>query len=658
MPPPKSSLMKFTDFDKQLHHDYVIYCDLECTLEPFSTTLPNPEASCTTRVSRHVPSGFCYVVVGPEGKLIKPPLLKHGGENIVRRMLYCLKAEEHAIKKLRGDPFPLDMTEETEMAFEAADKCYLCNDRVPRAGVPKVRDHDHTKEKDNYRGAACMGCNLNLKKRDFIPTFFHNLSGYDGHLIMSEIGYLSDGSDLTAIPKTKEKYISFTWGKLRFLDSFNFLSSSLDKLARDLKPEEMKILTSMFPDNEKRALVSRKGVYPYCYFDSVDRFEETKLPPKECFTSDLTDNGISDLDYAHAQCVFSKFNMDSLWDYHDLYLMTDVLLLADVMETYRHVTMTHFNLDVVHYYTTPGFSWSASLLYTRQRLELLESLDDHLMWEGGMRVGVATINCRAAYANNPYVSDTYDPSKERSYLLYVDANNLYGAAMSRSLPVGCFRQLSESEISNIDIMAITAEDDQGFLFDVSLGYPKDLHDDHNDFCLAPEHMAPQCSDVSPLQKELIEKFDLPKDSITKKLIPNLKDKESYTVYGTTLKLYLQLGLVLKKIHRVMAFEQRPWLAPYIKHNTDMRKKATSDFQKNLWKLKNNAVYGKTCEQVRKRKNLDFTKKGKKFSKLVASPLYHSFDIFDYGLVAVERRKAKVVLNRPMFTGQVVLDISK
>lgn len=658
MPVPTQSVMKFTDYDKQLHHDYVIYCDLECILEPYSTALPDPSVSSTTRTSRHVPSGFCYVVVGPEGKLIKPPVLEHGGDNVVRRMLRCLKHEEAAIKKLRGEPFPIDMTTASEKAFEDASVCYLCKDPLPRRGVAKVRDHDHTKEKDNFRGAACHGCNLNLKMRNFIPTFFHNLTGYDAHLIMSEIGYLSDGSDLTAIPKTKEKYISFSWGKLRFLDSYNFLSSSLEKLVRDLKPEEMEILKSMYPDDEKRSLLSRKGVYPYCYFESFENFEEEKLPPKECFKSDLSNNDISDADYAHAQNVFAKFNMDNLWDYHDLYLLTDVLLLADVMETYRKVTMKHFKLDVVHYYTTPGFSWSAALLYTGQKLELIESLDDHLMWEKGMRGGVATINCRSVYANNPLVPDIYDATKDNSYIMYLDANNLYGAAMSRSLPVGSFRLLSDAEIQEVDILKIDQSDEDGFLFEVDLEYPKKLHDLHNDFCLAPEHYAPQFSDLSPLQKEMIEKFKLPENAAIKKLIPNLKNKKKYVVYGTTLKLYLQLGLVLTKIHRVMAFEQKPWLAPYIKHNTEERKKATSDFQKNLWKLKNNAVYGKTCEQTRKRRNLNFTKQGEKFRKLVKSPLYHSFDIFDYGLVAVERRKAKIHLDRPLYTGQVVLDISK
>jgi len=352
------------------------------------------------------------------------------------------------------------------------------------------------------------------------------------------------------------------------------------------------------------------------------------------------------------------FNMDSLQDYHDLYLFCDTLLLSCVMETYRKVAFNHFRLDPVHYYTTPGLSWSAALLYTQQELELMTDLDMHLMWEAGIRGGVSSINCRSATANNPYVPETYDEKQERRYIIYVDANNLYGLGLSRPLPVGGFRFLTGADIRKLDVTKINIDDEDGYLFEVSLEYGKHLHDQHNDFCLAPEKYVPLYEDLSPLQKRMSRLYNHKCLGNVEKLIPNLRDKKNYVVYGTTLKLYVELGLKIKMVHRVMTFKQKAWLAPYIQHNTEQRKLATSDFQKNLWKLKNNACFGKSIEQVRKRRDVTFTKHGAKFKKLVRSPLFHSFDVFDHGLVCVERKKSKVVLNRPVYAGQVVLDVSK
>lgn len=666
MPQDDECIMKFREYQKQMWHDYVIYADLESVLEPYHTTLPNPEHSSTTRRSRHVPCGYCYIVKGPDG--YQEPVLEHGGDDLMLRFLQRLLDEVAKIERLRGPSYPLVMMEEDEASFAAATVCYLCDQNFEVTKRVKCRDHDHAVEgvargegevgRGNYLGAACQVCNLNRKRSPFIPVFFHSLSSYDAHHIVSALGQLSDGDDMSCIPKTKEKYISFEWGKLRFLDSFNFLTSSLEKLVNDLSSDELTALDLFFPDPEKRALVGRKGVFPYSWLDSIERFEEKELPPIEAFVSDLTGEGISEQDYVHAQNVYKTFNMETMGDYHDLYLMCDVLQLCDVVESFRKVSFSTFKLDPVHFYSTPGLSWSAALLYTQQELELLQDLDMHLMWEAGIRGGVATINCRAASANNPYVPETYDENQERQYVLYVDANNLYGAALSRPLPVKGFKWLGEAEIRKLNVNAINVNDEVGYLFEVSLEYGEHLHDLHNDFCLAPERYQPSYDELSPLQKRMILMYGLKQIENVSKLIPNLKNKRNYVVYGTTLRMYVELGLKITEIHRVMSFEQKAWLAPYIQHNTEKRQKATSAFQKNYWKLANNCCFGKCIEQVRKRRSVSFTKKSEKFKKLVKSPLFHSFEIFDHGLVSVERRKARVVLNRPVYAGQVVLDVSK
>ena len=268
-----------------------------------------------------------------------------------------------------------------------------------------------------------------------IPVVFHNMKGYDAHLIMQEIAEI-DG-DLQCIPNNMEKYISFYLGKLRFIDSFAFLLSSLDSLVSSNKPEDFEITKQIQTDPERLSFQHKKGVYPYEYMNSFEKFEERSLPPKEAFYSKLKKEDITDEDYEHAKKVWQEFDCETLGDFHDVYLATDTLLLADVFENFRKTCLKNYGLDTAHYYTSPGLSWDALLKYTSMELELLTDYNMYLFIEKGMRGGISTEMKRYCNANNPYLSD-YDSKKEKLYILYLDANNLYGWAMSLHLPVGKF----------------------------------------------------------------------------------------------------------------------------------------------------------------------------------------------------------------------------
>ena len=155
----------------------------------------------------------------------------------------------------------------------------------------------------------------------------------------------------------------------------------------------------------------------------------------------MTDSHISDEDYKHWQAVWEAFSCTTLGDYHDLYLRTDVLLLADVFENFRRMCLHQYKLDPAHYYTSPGLSWDALLKHTGVQLELLSDVDMHLFIEKGLRGGISMINGRFARANNPMMKD-YDETKENSCMMYLDANNLYGWAMSQALPTRGFEWVS------------------------------------------------------------------------------------------------------------------------------------------------------------------------------------------------------------------------
>ena len=231
---------------------------------------------------------------------------------------------------------------------------------------------------------------------------FHNLSGYDAHLFIRELG--GHASDMEAIAKNKEDYISFSIKvpvdsyidkngeekdkliELRFIDSFKFMSSTLDSPTKNLVSSGKRLFGFEDYSELQCGLLTRKGVYPYEYINTWDRFEETQLPSMNAFYSNLNISLISEEDYQRAQRVWKEFGIHNLGDYDNLYLRTDVVLLANVFEAFRDTCLKHYKLDPAHFYTSPGLAWRACLKHTGIRLELLTDPDVLLMFERGSEV--------------------------------------------------------------------------------------------------------------------------------------------------------------------------------------------------------------------------------------------------------------------------------
>ena len=211
--------------------------------------------------------------------------------------------------------------------------------------------------------------------------------------------------------------------------------------------------------------MTRKGVYPYDYMDGIEKFSE-QLPPQKEFYSKLNDCGISDEDYEHAQKIWKEFEIQNMGEYHDLYLKTDVLLLADVFEEFRKICMENYSLDPAWYYTSPGLSWDALLKHSKVQLELLSDLEMLLLFEKGIRGGVSMIPNRWEKANNKFMGEKFDSTKPSKFLAYLDANNLYGWTMMQPLPVGDFHWMNEEELKNWK--------DYPCILEVDLDYPKEL----------------------------------------------------------------------------------------------------------------------------------------------------------------------------------------
>jgi hypothetical protein len=340
-------------------------------------------------------------------------------------------------------------------------------------------------------------------------------------------------------------------------------------------------------------------------------------------------------------------------DYHNLYLITDVLLLADIWENFRSVCYKIYSLDPNYYYTAPGLSWDAMLKHCKENdkdfcLELITDPDMYLMFESGIRGGLSQISKRYAKANHPELKD-FNETQALSYILYLDANNLYGYGMSAYLPYRGFKW--NNDMWNVEkIMKLGDEDDIGYLFEVDLHYPEILHNLHNGYAL--------CSENKVIHNEWLNTFQSQdrKESKTQKLITNFFDKEKYVLNYRYLKLILTLGLELKKVHRVIEFEQRPFMKSYIMKNTNERSKSKNDFEKDFYKLMNNSVYGKTMENVRHRINFKLISTEKE--ALDIRNQKRDFTIFSENCVGVHLLKREVKLCKPIYIGQTVLDQSK
>ena len=295
------------------------------------------------------------------------------------------------------------------------------------------------------------------------------------------------------------------------------------------------------------------------------------------------------------------------------------------------------------------------LLNTNIQLEQLTDIDMYLMCEMGVRGGISMITHRYAKANNKYMKD-YVEDVVSSYIIYLDANNLYGQAMIQNLPTGNFKWKTNFTVD--DIINYNADADKGLFVECDLHYPSHLHDLHNNYPLAPESRSIKINELSPYQLNQIETHQEKQNEKIKKLVPNLYDKKNYIVHIKNLQYYLEKGLVLKTIHRVLEFDQSQWLKPYIDFNTDKRKLSKNEFEKDLYKLMNNSVFGKTMENMRGRVDIQLYTDENLFIKQVAKPQFLQAKIYSEDLIAVKQQVKMVKLNKPIYVGVAVLDYSK
>ena len=413
MPTKDNNIIKYNHGQKSVRVPFIIYADLECLLEKMSTCINNRNESSTTKINKHTPSGYSiFTSCSFDGS--KNKLNYYRGKDCMKT--FCKDLKEHATRIINYEKKKIiPLTKEEKINYNDQKVCYICKKEFDTIDKKNYKVIDHCHYTGKYRGAAHNVCNLRYKVPKKIPVVFHNGSTYDYHFIIKElVKEFEDNFD--CLGENTEKYIPFSVPlkkkienknleityKIKFIDSFRFMSSSLSKLVDNLsegihnnkcadcksnldyiKAKNEKLIlecyncrqryrkkfnkelikrfasTYEFCNNDlnKSLLLLRKGVYPYEYADTWKRFSEISLPSKEDFYSNLNMEDISDIDYRHANNVFKVFKLENLGNYHDLYVQSDTSLLADVFNNFRDMHIKKYEPDPAHFLSLPGLAW-------------------------------------------------------------------------------------------------------------------------------------------------------------------------------------------------------------------------------------------------------------------------------------------------------------
>jgi hypothetical protein len=655
--PPEGAIKKFTQYKNMMERPFIVYADFECSLIP---------TGHKEKIAKHEPnSAAMYFVCTFDDTRNK--YYQFDGVDCVKNMIKKLREISKICLKEQHDKNHTLLNSTEKKEYNNAFICQVCSGPFNNKRNYKVQNH--CMKTGEFKGAAHAACNINNFNNNFLPVVFHNLRGYDSHLIVKQgFDLLNDTQEtekIDVLANSGEKFMTFSIGKLKFIDSCQFMASSLEKLAESLKMkngdeyEKFHHMKKFFTP-EQMPLICQKGFYPYEFIDSIDKINHPELPPITAFYSNLKLEGITKEDYKHAQNVYNKFGCSSFKNYHDLYLLTDVILLSDIFENFRKMSLKYYKLDAANYLTSSSMAWDAMLLYTNIKLELISDEEILIMIEKSKRGGLCFVGSkRHAKANNIQMDKLYNKNIESSYISYIDANNLYGWAMCQMLPYKDIKWADINKIKLDDILNTSDDSETGYFIECDLIFPRgEIHKKLKQFPPCPESRAPNENLFSDYQKKLMKENGA--NTKNTKLIPHLEDHISYVLHYKNLKFIHNLGVQIKNITRIISFTQKEWLKPYITLNNDLRteaKKNEDEFLTDFFKLMNNSVFGKTMEDVRNRMNMKITNDPKVAIKCFGQLDFKHHTYID-GLYLIQTNKKELVMDKPVYVGCSILDLSK
>lgn len=647
--------LKFSNVQYTEVQDFFIALDFECILPVISSVDGPCNSSWTRFTQKHVVCNFAFCTIDSSGNLFTQPVV-YTGQDAGVVLLRQLQAETERILNLPPRPM-LPLTEAEKERVSRAVVCEKCLRPFPN-GV-RVRDHSHYTGR--FRFVLCQGCNLQLKMRKTVTVLAHSLGSYDQFLILEAISKIFNPAvdKLTIIPRTLEKWKSFTFNKIKFVDSLAFMATSLEKIVQTLGASDFRIFEQHFQDKKLRDLLKNsKQIVCYEYLTSFETLNEPSLPAYRDFYSSLTDSNISLNDYNECLNIYKAFDCKCIKDYLELYVKCDVLLLACCVQNFRLVNHNQYGLDPLHFISAPSFYYQACLKMSGVVLDLFEQPDMYLMIENGIRGGLSQVFERHSKPNNDLLP-TYDPLKPSSHCLLLDQNSLYAAAQYHfKMPLGDYQWLKSNEIKNLDVNSLDVHSDVGYIFYLDLDYPDSIKEATKIFPLCPTSTKITYDMLSHYQKQWLSENNVRYPKSVSKLVATQMNKPNLTIQLAPLQVYLRLGMVIRKIHRVLRYRQSYWLRDWVRFNTEQRKLATTKFEKNTYKLAINSTFGSFLLCKRKQRKVILVANEKQLKRVVSSPHFTNANVVHDRLCVVESRPSYVFLDRPYILGFCILDHSK
>jgi hypothetical protein len=750
LPPPHRAFRCFDDHASTVRKPFVVYADFESFNAPLPVD-PSAPPSIACRQTKHIAASFATHLVCAADPSLNRTFTR-------RYQSRVLDPVDDSVNEAIGHEFMIHMRELTKLVKDLIDErfrfepdltgdcpptddCMVCRlpidngfDRGWRLSCQRAMDefdspreyyawcrrmksidddedlqqecfefnrvrvpfHDPSIPANNVRGSCHRFCSRYVTNYGRIPVMFHNLSHYDGFHIIKALN--SDEFDeFSAIPQQGEAFLSFNVDDLIFLDTFKFMSASLDKLVKQKAKGPLDLAFPLFsgwlrswcsqpgqPDYTEDLLrqCCRKGEFPYDWFDCPSKLDETELPAIEHWRSVIHQKDCNPADHQTAVSMWNLLQCRTFGDYHNFYLMQDVLLMSDVFEDFRRICQSEAGLEPFSFVSLPSFCFSKMLRGGEQHrvegtvrpfeIQIFDNTqrDMYEFAEQSVRGGVSICPGRYAKANHKFLDD-FDPNQPSKFISYLDANNLYAEAMMRPLPIDEFEWLdpmlirSDDERTAAEVVFVDpANSAYGYFVEVDGDFPEEKHDRLADFPVAPERRAVMDRELSPWTRSALaslstEARKLKHDHRTEKLLCTLTPRNRYKLHYQNLQLYVDLGFQVTAVHRILRFRQSCWLKSYIDSNNTKRKAATSDFEKDFYKLCNNSVYGKFLQDNRRFTNVGVVRDNS--SRQTHEPTIRSiqdFRIVNENLVLAIRQKPDQVLDSPNLVGSTILEHSK
>ena len=533
----------------------------------------------------------------------------------------------------------------------------------------KVYHHDHsalgtTKTAGRLICAAHAVCNLKATAPNVLPCIFHNSRRYDSKIIIQAL-YNAGVKTIDCIAKNPENVISLTIDKkVRIIDSFAHLPCSLSSLVEDLDIRDPKCFPNtkrIFQNNRNHfSLLVSKQSFPYEYItrENLNR-RIKKFPPKSIFFSSLKNENISDQDFCNFKTIFRVWKCKKWSDVLKKYNLSDVCLLMDVWESYRHTILDAYNVDPTYFISSPSLSFAAGMGYSNAQLEYINDPDIYLQVRESLRGGMVFLNKRFALSN-PKEQRDFIHSKPESQIVSFDVNSLYSFCLQQSLPFSNIRMLTNEELEAFDPLSVDDKDGLGYLIKCDLKIPHSVHDFLSDMPPCPEKIFIKAEESSIYQNTLVELYkDHIKNPFDKEfLLLNLYDKKGYSCYHKNLQYYCKLGVVIERIIQVICFTEKTVFKSYVDKNIALRNSSNSKAKKNVYKLILNSFYRSLAMRKELHKQIYICTNEARASQIVNKPYFESFTLIDENTSILVCKKTSVLLDRFPLVAAIILELSK